>query len=176
MSAVTEGSVMDVSAEMEVEITGHPLMTSTPQKKSAFWATSLPRMLKITCAEKEPGLPQEATPQLDDSPHFPSSQCGKKFTMSDDHHSHMNSVHLKIKPFKCEMCKRLFAHKRSLGPGRHSCRVNTEVHICGQSRKVFKSRGSPQDHARSHASMLQHIFSLRHILSLRRVCVCVIRW
>ena len=32
-SAVTEGSVMDVSAEMEVEITGLPLMDSTPQKK-----------------------------------------------------------------------------------------------------------------------------------------------
>ena len=32
MSAVTEGSVMGVSAEMEVETTGHPLMTSTPQK------------------------------------------------------------------------------------------------------------------------------------------------
>ena len=32
MSSVTEGSVMGVSAEMEVETTGHPLMTSTPQK------------------------------------------------------------------------------------------------------------------------------------------------
>ena len=30
--AVTEGSVMGVFAEMEVETTGHPLMTSTPQK------------------------------------------------------------------------------------------------------------------------------------------------
>ena len=32
MSAVTEGSVMGVSAEMEMETTGHPLMASTPQK------------------------------------------------------------------------------------------------------------------------------------------------
>ena len=32
MSAVTEGSVMGVSAEVEVKSTGHPLMTSTPQK------------------------------------------------------------------------------------------------------------------------------------------------
>ena len=59
---VTEGSVMDVSAEMEVETTGHPLMTSTPQKKRACRVTSLPRMWKIIGAEKEPGLPQEATP------------------------------------------------------------------------------------------------------------------
>jgi len=33
MSAVTEGSVMDVSAEIEVETTDYPLMTSTPHKK-----------------------------------------------------------------------------------------------------------------------------------------------
>ena len=32
MSAVTEWSVMGVSAEVEVETTGHPLMTSAPQK------------------------------------------------------------------------------------------------------------------------------------------------
>ena len=32
MSAVTEWSVMGVSAEVDVETTGHPLMTSTPQK------------------------------------------------------------------------------------------------------------------------------------------------
>ena len=32
MYTVTEGSVMGVSAEVEVETTGHPLMTSTPQK------------------------------------------------------------------------------------------------------------------------------------------------
>ena len=32
MSAVTDGSVMGVSADMEMETTGHPLMTSTPQK------------------------------------------------------------------------------------------------------------------------------------------------
>ena len=32
MSAVTEGSAMGVSAEVEVETTGHPLTTSDPQK------------------------------------------------------------------------------------------------------------------------------------------------
>ena len=34
MSAVTEGSVMGVSAEVEVKSTGHPLMTSTRQKNN----------------------------------------------------------------------------------------------------------------------------------------------
>ena len=58
MSAVTEGSVMGVSAEVEVETTGHPLMTSTPAKISACRAISQPRIRKIIChAEKEPGPP-----------------------------------------------------------------------------------------------------------------------
>ena len=89
--------------------------------------------------------------KLDDRPHFPCSQCDKKFTMSNDLHSHMNSVHLKIKSFKCEMCKRLFAHKRSLEPGRYSCTVNTQD-VCSHCGKIFKSRGSLQDHACSHDS------------------------
>ena len=64
MSAVTEGTVMGVFAEMEMKTTGHPLMTSTDSAKiSACRATSLPRMRKIICAEKEPGPPKEATPQ-----------------------------------------------------------------------------------------------------------------
>ena len=70
MSAVTEGSVMGVSAEMEVETTGHPLMTSTT-KRSACQVTSLPRMWKIIRVEKEPGPPQEATPQIGLWPSFP---------------------------------------------------------------------------------------------------------
>ena len=91
--------------------------------------------------------------KLDDGPCFPCSQCDKKFTMSDDLHSHTNSVHLKIKPFKCETCKGLFAHKRSLEPGRYSCTVNAQD-VCGHCGKVFKSRGSLEDHARSHDGSL----------------------
>ena len=87
--------------------------------------------------------------KLDDGPRFPCSQCDKKFTMSDDLHSHTNSVHLKIKPFKCETCKRLFAHNRSLEPGRYSCTVNAQD-VCGHCGKVFKRRVSLEDHARTH--------------------------
>ena len=79
--------------------------------------------------------------KLDDGPRFPCSQCVKKFTVSDDLHSHTNSVHLKIKPFKRETCKRLSAHKRSLETGRYTCTVNAQD-VCGHCGKVFKSRGS----------------------------------
>ena len=43
-----------------------------------------------------------------------------------DHHSHMKSFHLKIKPFTCETCKGLIAHTRSLEPGRYLCMVNAQ--------------------------------------------------
>ena len=92
--------------------------------------------------------------KLDDWPRF-SSQCATKFTMSDDLHSHTNNVHLKIKPFKCEMYKKLFAHKRSLEPGRYSCTVNAQD-VCGHCGKVFKSRGSLEDHARTHGGSLPY--------------------
>ena len=93
--------------------------------------------------------------KLDDGPCFPCSQCDKKFTMSDDLHSHTNSVHLKIKPFKCETCKGLFAHKRSLEPGRYLCTVNAQD-VCGHCGKVFKGRVSLQDHARTHDGSLPY--------------------
>ena len=93
--------------------------------------------------------------KLDDGPRFPCSQSDKKLSMSDDLHSHTNSVHLKIKPFKWETCKRLFAHKRSLEPGRYSCTVKAQD-VCGHCGNVFKSRGSLEDHARTHGGSLPY--------------------
>ena len=146
MSAVIEGSVMDVSAEMELKITGHPLMTSTPKKERKKERKKKERKKKKKEKKKEcpacgkshvqkRNLVRHRKHKLDDGPCFPCSQCHKKC-------SHMNSVHLKMIVFKCKTCKRLFAHKRSLEPGRHSCTVNAWVHVCGHCGKVFESRGN----------------------------------
>ena len=59
------------------------------------------------------------------------------------------------KNFKCETCKRLFAHKRSLEPGRYTCTVSAQD-VCGHCGTVFKSRGSLEDHARSHDGSLPY--------------------
>ena len=132
------------------------------------------RMRKIICAEKEPGPPKEAKHhKLDDGLWFPCSQCDKKFTMSDELHSHMNSVHLEIKPFECDTYKRLFARQKSLEPGRHPCTVNAKVHVCCHCGKVFKSRGSLQDHTHSHDSSLlytcdERLVHFRYRNQLRR--------
>ena len=156
VSVVTEGSVMDVSAEMEVETTGHPLRTSTPQKKEPVEWHLCPECGKSYAQKRNLVRHRKQHHNLDAGPRFSCSQCDKKFTMSDDLHSHVNSVHLKIKPFKCETRKKSFAHKRSLEPGRHSCKVNAQVHVCDHCGKVFKSRGSLQEHAHSHDGSLPY--------------------
>ena len=130
VSAVTEGSVMDVSAEMEVETTGHPLMNSTPQKQVPVERCLCPECGKSYVQKRNLVRHRKQHHKMDDGPRFPCSQCDKKFTMSDDLHSHTNSIHLIIKPFKCEACKKLFAHRRSLEPGRYSCTVNNQD-VCG---------------------------------------------
>ena len=133
MSAVTEGSVIGVSAEVEVKTTGDPLMTSTPQKKRV----PVERHVCPECGELyvQKGNPvryrKHHTDWMVDLVSLSCSLCDKTCTMSDDLPCHTNSVHLKIKTFKCETCKRLFAYKGNLEPGSHSCTVNAQVHVCG---------------------------------------------
>ena len=64
MSAVTEGSVMDVSAKIEIETTDHPLMTSTPHKKSACRATSCPEFGKSYVQKRNLVRQRSKTPQI----------------------------------------------------------------------------------------------------------------
>ena len=116
MSAVIEGSVMDVSGEMDLKIT---LLTSTPKKEKRKKRKKEKKKKKKKKEKKKEcpacgksdvqkrNLVRHRKHKLDDGPCFPCSQCRKKF-------SHMNSVHLKMILFKCKTCKRLFAHKRSL--------------------------------------------------------------
>ena len=156
MSAVTEGSVMGVSAEVEVdtELAIHWWLLLR-KKKCLSSDISVQNAENHMWTKGTWSALRKQHHKLDDGPCFPCSQCHKKVTMSDDLHSHTNSVHLKIKPFKCETCKRLFAHNRSLEPGRYSCTVNAQD-VCGHCGKVFKSRGSLEDHAKSHDGSLPY--------------------
>ena len=68
MSAVTEGSVMDVSAEMKVETTGHPLMTSTPQKEVPVERHLCPECGKSYVQKKNLVRHRKQHHKLDDGP------------------------------------------------------------------------------------------------------------
>ena len=79
VSAVTEGSVMDVSAQMEVETTGHLLMTFTPQKKEPVEQHLCPECGKSYVQKRNLVRHRKQHHKLDDGPRFPCSQCDKKF-------------------------------------------------------------------------------------------------
>ena len=79
VSAVSEGSVMDVSAEMEVETTGHLLMTFIPQKKEPVERHLCPECGKSYVQKRNLVRHRKQHHKLDDGPGFPCSQCDKKF-------------------------------------------------------------------------------------------------
>jgi len=78
VSAVTERSVMDVSAEVEVETTGHPVMTSTPQKKEPVERHLCPECGKSYVQKRNLVRHRKQHHILDDRPRFPRSKCDKK--------------------------------------------------------------------------------------------------
>lgn len=56
--------------------------------------------------------------------------CGKDFVLQQDRDGHMNAVHLKTKPYKCESCLVRFANKRYLVEHKkRNCTPETEIKI-----------------------------------------------
>lgn len=151
---MTENSLMDDSIEIKVEMDICPVVTPPPQEKLPPTSISKDHL----CAECGKSYTQKRNlmrhrkeqHDTDNGPRFPCPQCDKKFILSVDMHSHLNSVHLKIKPFRCDICNKTLAHRRSLKPGRHSCKTKSDVFACSECGKVFKSRGSLRDHERLH--------------------------
>lgn len=152
---MTEDICKDPAIEVRAETDTDPVVT-TPLK--TLPATSISR--DHLCAECGKSYTQKRNlmrhrkeqHDVDDGPRFPCSQCDRKFVLAVDLHSHVNNVHLKIKPFKCDICEKNLAHRRSLKPGRHSCKTKAkdEIHVCNQCGKVFKRRGNLRDHERLH--------------------------
>ena len=132
VSTVSKGNVKDVSAEMEVD--------NWPPIDDFYSAKKRVLVERHVCPECGELYVQKGNPVryrkhhndwMVDLVSLSCSLCDKTCTMSDDLPCHTNSVHLKIKTFKCETCKRLFAYKGNLEPGSHSCTVNAQVHVCG---------------------------------------------
>ena len=164
---------MGVSAEMEIKQLVIYWWLLLRKNKCLSSGISAKNAENHMCRKRTWSAKEAKHHKLDDGPWFPCSLCNKKSTMSDDLHSHMNSVHLEIKPFECDTYKRLFARQKSLEPGRHPCTVNAKVHVCCHCGKVFKSRGSLQDHTHSHDSSLlytcdERLVHFRYRNQLRR--------
>jgi len=51
------------------------------------------------------------------------SYCDKKFWNKSDCHGHINSQHLKLKPFVCRKCAQTFSYKQSLKSHEMFCQL-----------------------------------------------------
>lgn len=52
---------------------------------------------------------------------FACEYCGRMFFSARDHLGHVNSAHLHLKPFVCDICQRSFAGKKTLNNHRKGC-------------------------------------------------------
>ena len=52
------------------------------------------------------------------------TECEATFELNRDLESHMNTVHLKIKPYKCDVCELCFAIKKTLNNHVNSVHLN----------------------------------------------------
>ena len=78
------------------------------------------------------------------------TKCGKVYSSTTDLKRHMNSFHLKLKPFKCTKCPAAFTWEGSLQYHIKTLHENNyEEHPCSQCDKVFKLNDSLKHHVLS---------------------------
>ena len=78
------------------------------------------------------------------------TKCGKVYSSTTDLKRHMNSFHLKLKPFKCTKCPAAFTREGSLQYHIKTLHENNYgEHSCSQCDKVFKLNDSLKHHVLS---------------------------
>ncbi|KAK7474453.1 hypothetical protein BaRGS_00034275 [Batillaria attramentaria] len=105
--------------------------------------------------------------------------CDKKFVTLKELHSHVNTVHFKIKPYKCSACNATFSHERSTKRQRHVCKPKQpSLHECQTCGKQFYKRADLEQHLHTHdekpkfscarcAGLFKHASSLKRHQKLR---------
>ena len=76
---------------------------------------------------------------------YTCSDCDKVYCSKRDLRNHLNSKHLKLKPFKCDQCPAAFTARPSLGYHIKTKHENQyEEHLCNQCAKTFKQNSALQ--------------------------------
>lgn len=105
--------------------------------------------------------PQKSTSSIATTPSTPSipcPHCDKKFMRGHNMRVHINRVHNKFKPWKCQFCEKTFAttsdlkqHMSSHGMGK--------IHKCADCGRQFNNRDSAILHRKQHNNERTHICS-----------------
>lgn len=77
------------------------------------------------------------------------SQCGNSFKRAEHLRIHINGVHLKQKPYACDLCNKTFAQSgdRNIHKFRHT---GEKPHQCQYCKKNFRLLKAMRAHIRIH--------------------------
>ena len=120
VSAVSEGRFLDITAKVESGNIRQSIDDVWSARKEKAPAISMERHVCQECRESQYRnlvCHTKDHHDMDNRPSFPFQRWDDKFVMSV--HPHLNSVHLKVKPFEREICKKSLTHKKSLEAGKH---------------------------------------------------------
>ena len=71
-------------------------------------------------------------------------ECGKVFSCKSSLQLHVDMVHLKLKPFKCQYCEYSCGYKQALQ--KHIQRVHSDLNKCDECGKLLSSKYTLQNH------------------------------
>jgi uncharacterized Zn-finger protein len=79
--------------------------------------------------------------------------CGKGFGRADNLRSHVKSVHCKSKPFKCATCGKAFCAKRPLAVHQATVHERLKPLACHVCQKRFGHRSNLNSHLQTHQNV-----------------------
>lgn len=73
--------------------------------------------------------------------------CRQDFSGVSNLNKHINGVHRKIKPFKCQKCEARFQYKSGLVSHENSVHLRIKPHRCWHCGKLFSDKSNMNKHA-----------------------------
>ncbi|XP_069673074.1 zinc finger protein 626-like isoform X26 [Periplaneta americana] len=93
---------------------------------------------------------------------FTCHVCGKRFRTPSALNRHLKDVHERVKNYKCDICARKFANRRTLDDHR---RIHTgeRPYVCDACGKSFKTKAALYSHKLIHTGVFAYRCSFCHI-------------
>ena len=152
-----------IEAEKDIQTCPGPFQCSTCPKQYQIWAYMRRHSQKCTMKAKEAPVKAEKTqmmaekaqlinaekaPVEDSSGIQECNECSKVFQTEGALRNHMEFDHRLS--FECSTCLKRYQTMRSLKEHINRTHNNEEQYLCNTCGKVLKSKGSLEDHTRTH--------------------------